>query len=142
MIRTATSHVIDASSQLDGVTVSKWDNKNGREVQVLAGTGHGVASNKWSKSNPCMCAEILGEWRKKIVTRTRDGKEIRIITATFPTEYRIYTLTHDPIYRLGVEWQNVAYIQPAHTGFFLGHGTALLPPRPNTTTERARRGEP
>jgi len=37
---------------------------------------------------------------------------------------------HDPIYRLGVTWQNVAYNQPAHTGFFLGHGMKA-PPRPN-----------
>jgi hypothetical protein len=29
---------------------------------------------------------------------------------------------HDPVYRLGVAWQNVAYNQPAHPGFFLGEG--------------------
>jgi hypothetical protein len=28
----------------------------------------------------------------------------------------------DPIYRLGVAWQNVAYNQPAHLGFYLGAG--------------------
>ena len=32
------------------------------------------------------------------------------------------TLMHDPVYRLGVAWQNVAYNQPPHTSFFLGHG--------------------
>ena len=29
---------------------------------------------------------------------------------------------HDPVYRLGVAWQNVAYNQPRHTGFYLGTG--------------------
>ncbi len=29
---------------------------------------------------------------------------------------------HDPLYRLGVAWQNVAYNQPAHPGFYLGDG--------------------
>ncbi len=28
---------------------------------------------------------------------------------------------HDPVYRLSVAWQNVAYNQPPHTGFFLGY---------------------
>ena len=54
-----------------------------------------------------------------------------------PTEYRLHTLMHDPVYRLGVAWQNVSYNQPAHTGFYLGHGMKL-PPKPNITTDRAR----
>jgi hypothetical protein len=31
---------------------------------------------------------------------------------------------HDPIYRLAIAWQNVAYNQPPHPGFFLGDGMA------------------
>lgn len=30
------------------------------------------------------------------------------------------TLMHDPVYRLGIAWQNVAYNQPPHTGLHLG----------------------
>lgn len=29
---------------------------------------------------------------------------------------------HDPIYRLAIAWQNVAYNQPPHPGFFIGDG--------------------
>jgi len=115
---------------LDGVTISKWDYENGREVRLLDGGMQGLASNNGSKSNPCLCADILGDWREEVVARTRDGKELRIYPTTIPTELRIHTLMHDPIYRLGVTWQNVAYNQPAHTGFFLGHGMKA-PPRPN-----------
>jgi hypothetical protein len=32
------------------------------------------------------------------------------------------TLMHGPVYRLSICWQNVAYNQPAHTGFYLGDG--------------------
>jgi hypothetical protein len=36
---------------------------------------------------------------------------------------------HDPTYRLGIAWQNVAYNQPPHPGFFLGHNMEK-PPTP------------
>jgi hypothetical protein len=28
----------------------------------------------------------------------------------------------DPVYRLGIAWQNTAYNQPPHTSYFLGTG--------------------
>ena len=96
----------------------------------------GCASNNGSKRNPCLIADILGDWREEVIWRTRNGKELRIFTSTFPTEHRLYTLLHDPIYRLGVAWQNVAYNQPPHTGFFLGHGMDR-PPRPAIVTRPA-----
>jgi rhamnogalacturonan endolyase len=37
----------------------------------------------------------------------------------------------DPQYRLSIAWQNVAYNQPPHPGFFFGEGMKT-PPRPNT----------
>jgi rhamnogalacturonan endolyase len=45
----------------------------------------------------------------------------------------MYTLMHDPVYRLSVAWQSVAYNQPPHTGFYLGEGMAP-PPRPAIVT--------
>jgi hypothetical protein len=45
------------------------------------------------------------------------------------------TLMHGPVYRLGVAWQNVAYNQPAHPGFYLGEGMAAGP-RPAIRTIR------
>ena len=123
---------------LDGVTVSKWDHLKSREDRLFNGGDHGVASNNGSKSNPCLCADILGDWREEIIARTRDGKELRIFTTTIPTEHRIHTLVHDPIYRLGVAWQNVSYNQPAHTGFYLGHGMKLPVSKPHITTDRVK----
>jgi hypothetical protein len=39
---------------------------------------------------------------------------------------------HDPQYRLAIAWQNVAYNQPPHPGFFLGAGMKPAP-RPHIT---------
>ena len=61
--------------------------------------------------------------------RTADNRALRIYTTTIPTEHRIPTLMHDPQYRLSIAWQNVAYNQPPHTGFYLGEGMEP-PPRP------------
>ncbi|HPR61594.1 MAG TPA: hypothetical protein PLF35_11640, partial [Prolixibacteraceae bacterium] len=58
------------------------------------------------------------------------NKAIRIYTTTLPSKRRLYTLMHDPIYRLSIAWQNVGYNQPPHTGFFIGHNMPE-PPVPN-----------
>jgi rhamnogalacturonan endolyase len=114
---------------LDGVTIAKWDYETSREIKLFSGADFNCVSNNGTKANPCLCADILGDWREELVARTRDNKELRIFTTTVPTEHRLYTLMHDTVYRLSVAWQNVAYNQPAHPGFYLGHGMAP-PPRP------------
>ena len=118
---------------LDGVTILKWDFEASREKRLFSGGDFDCVSNNGSKSNPCLCADILGDWREEIIARTRDNRELRIFTTTIPTEHRLRTLMHDPVYRLGVAWQNVSYNQPAHTGFYLGTDMTP-PPRPNIRT--------
>ena len=71
----------------------------------------------------------VGDWREEVVWRTRDNRELRIYTTTIPTPRRMYTLMHDPPYRLSVAWQNVAYNQPTQPGFYLGEDMQQ-PPRP------------
>jgi rhamnogalacturonan endolyase len=124
----------DLSRELfNGVTVTKWDHLAGRELPVFSGADWGCASNNGSKSNPCLLADLLGDWREEIVARTRDNSELRIFTTTVPTPHRMVTLLHDPVYRLAVAWQNAGYNQPPHPGFFLGEGMAP-PPRPRVVT--------
>jgi rhamnogalacturonan endolyase len=107
---------------LDGVTIRKWDFENARETPLFSAADFLCVSNNGSKSNPCLCADILGDWREELIVRTRDNRELRIFTTTIPTEHRLRTLMHDPVYRLGIAWQNVGYNQPAHPGFYLGAG--------------------
>jgi rhamnogalacturonan endolyase len=112
-----------------GAYIDKWDYVNGTVSRLLNGADYNCVTNNGSKANPCLCADIFGDWREEVIWRTTDGNELRIFTTTIPTEHRIYTLMHDPVYRLAVVWQNVAYNQPAHTGFYLGE-SMKSPPRP------------
>lgn len=127
----------DASAgDLDGVTIFKWDYENSRQNELFSGTDYDCVSNNGSKSNPCLCADIVGDWREELMCRTRDNRELRIFTTTIPAARRCYTFMHDPVYRLGIACQNVAYNQPAHTGFYRGEGMAP-PPRPAIVTPSA-----
>jgi len=95
---------------LDGNRISKWNWQESTEINLV--TAENCAANNSSKSTPCLCADIFGDWREEVIWRTTDGKELRIYTTTIPTEHRLSTLMHDPIYRLSVAYQNVGYNQP------------------------------
>ena len=105
-------------------------NRIERYGQGVIFTAEGCQSNNGSKSTPALSADIWGDWREELILRTSDNKELRIFTTTIPTEYRMYTLMHDPVYRNGIAWQNVGYNQPPHLGFWLGAGVDKAP-RPN-----------
>ncbi|WFR65457.1 rhamnogalacturonan lyase [Paenibacillus amylolyticus] len=113
---------------LDSNRIDKWNYANSTTVNLL--TASGVSSNNGTKSTPSLQADLFGDWREEVVWRTNDSSALRIYTTTAVTDKRIYTLMHDPVYRLGVAWQNVAYNQPPHTGFYLGEGMNT-PPIPN-----------
>jgi rhamnogalacturonan endolyase len=65
-----------------------------------------------------------------IGVKNYDNQSLRIYTTTIPTEYRNFTLMHDPQYRLSIAWQNDGYNQPPHTGFYFGFGMKKAP-KPN-----------
>ncbi|NWJ52917.1 MAG: rhamnogalacturonan lyase [Bacteroidetes bacterium] len=98
---------------LDGNHIDKY--KQGRLF-----TAKGCISNNGTKSTPVLCADLFGDWREEVIFRTADNQNLRIYTTTIPTNHRIFTLMHDPQYRLGVATENVGYNQPPHTGFYLG----------------------
>ena len=122
---------------LNSNRISKWKWEIGTETNLV--TAAHCDSNNGTKSTPCLCADILGDWREEVIWRTTDCKELRIYTTTIPTEHRLYTLMHDPIYRLSVAYQNVGYNQPTQTGFYLGDGMSP-PPRPAIVTRDRKRG--
>jgi rhamnogalacturonan endolyase len=118
---------------LNGNAITKWNWEKGAMDRIL--TAEGCTSNNGSKSTPALSADLFGDWREEVIFRTRDNKELRIFTTTIPTQHRLPTLMHDPQYRLAIAWQNVAYNQPPHPGFFLGDGMKT-PPRPRITTKK------
>lgn len=87
---------------LNGVEISKWDYESGREHRIFDGRAEGIVSNNGSKSNPCLSADILGDWREELIARTADSSELRIYITTVPTDHRFVTLMHDPTYRLSI----------------------------------------
>ncbi|MEO3774167.1 cellulose binding domain-containing protein [Micromonospora sp. B9E7] len=111
---------------LDGTAVDKYG--TGGDTRLL--TGSSVASNNGTKSTPALSGDILGDWREEVVWRTSDSRALRIYSTPTPTSTRIYTLMHDPQYRVAIAWQNTAYNQPPHPGFFIGNGMAD-PPTPD-----------
>jgi rhamnogalacturonan endolyase len=129
---------------LDGTTISDWNYATrGRQNLVSSTTGSagsfnntsGLSSNNGSKSTPALSADILGDWREEVIWRRSDNTALQIWTTATPAANRIYTLMHDPKYRLDVAWQNVAYNQPPHPGFFLGAGMTEPPVPPIYTVQ-------
>jgi rhamnogalacturonan endolyase len=73
-----------------------------------------------TKSTPNLQADLFGDWREEIILWSReDGATVNIFTTNEPTDYRVPTLMHDHVYRMGIAWQNVAYNQPPHLGYYL-----------------------
>ena len=73
-----------------------------------------------TKATPCLQADFLGDWREELILWNKnDPSEINIYTTWTPTEYAVPTLMHDHVYRMGVAWQNTAYNQPPHLGYYL-----------------------
>jgi len=114
---------------LDRAQVMKY-NWQQRTCDVLLRLD-GCRFNNGTKQNPCLAADILGDWREEIIARTEDSSELRIFTTPHPTPYRINCLLEDIPYRLSVATQNVGYNQPSEPGFYLGEGMT------NTTSNAA-----
>lgn len=116
------------SEILNGVNISKWNYDSSRAEKIFDARDEGCASNNGTKANPSLSADILGDWREELICRTADSKELRIYSTAIPTNMKLYTLMHNPQYRLSIAWQNVAYNQPPHVSYFLGQGMKLPPP--------------
>ncbi len=104
--------------------IQKWNGKeavalplsNGKQLFEM---GHSVSCN-WSKATPNLQADILGDWREEVIYWDEsDASHLNIFTTNTPTDYRVPTLMHDHVYRMGVAWQNVGYNQPPHLGYYL-----------------------
>ena len=122
----------DLSTQiLDGV-----DYVNEKHVGVINDRSHGVmlqpegmATNNGTKGNPCLVADLFGDFREELILRREDDCAIRIYMNTEITKHKLFTLMHDIQYRTGVAWQNNCYNQPCYTKFYLAsdmHWSAVL----------------
>jgi hypothetical protein len=86
-------------------------------------TAGGTRTNNGTKGNPSLVADVLGDWREELLVRTADSSAIRLYTSTEVTDRKLYTLMHDPQYRVEVARQQTTYNQPAYPSFHLGADT-------------------
>ena len=110
---------------LDDVSIIKWN----KSATNTLGLGFGrfalrtfgkPASCNSTKATPCLTADLFGDWREEVVFwSTNDSCTINIYSSGYETKYRVPTLMHDHLYRMGVAWENVAYNQPPHLGYYL-----------------------
>lgn len=102
--------------------VMKYDYVNKKKVTQYNLSTYGVVSNNSTKRNPCLTADLWGDWREEIIMRSSDNTQLVIFNTTIESEHKIYCLMHDPVYRCAIAWQNTAYNQPPHPGYYLGVG--------------------
>lgn len=101
---------------LDGGKMDKWG--IGRIYPISGKNFYDLgASCNGTKATPNLLADIFGDWREEVVLHS--DTSLVIVTSNVETDYRVPTLMHDHVYRMGIAWQNVAYNQPPHLGYYL-----------------------
>ena len=102
---------------LDGTTISNW---NGKSYDTTSLSQNGSSSCNSTKATPNLQADLFGDWREEVILWSqKDNATLNIFTTNTPTTYRVPTLMHDHTYRMGICWQNTAYNQPPHLGYYL-----------------------
>jgi rhamnogalacturonan endolyase len=104
-----------------GGKIEKWNSTTKSVDRFLNLYGiNNTTLNNYTKANPCLSADIFGDWREEIITRSStDPSVVNIIVSNYTTPYRVYTLMHDLQYRESIAWQNVGYNQPPHLSYYL-----------------------
>ncbi len=95
--------------------ITSW---NGERMERIFRT-EGCVSINGTKANPCLQADILGDWREELVMAREDNEALRVFVSDIPSEHSLMTLMHDPVYRSAVAAEQTAYNQPPHVGFNL-----------------------
>ena len=105
---------------LDRHAVLKWNWTEKRIDTLKDFRAEGCTFNNGTKQNPCLSADILGDWREEVIVRDRESSELRIYSTTLPTAYRFPTFMLDIPYRVSVAAENVGYNQPPEQSFYVG----------------------
>ncbi len=108
----------DAQDELlDGTTITKYGGSTlgvGSSSNATSGQ-----SNNSTKATPNLSVDLFGDWREELIVRNSTDDALNIYSTATTTNYRVPTLMHDHTYRMGIAWQNVAYNQPPHLGYYL-----------------------
>ena len=104
---------------LDGNTLDYWNGSSWIRLMTFSNYGNSSTCNG-TKKTPNLQADLFGDWREELILwDSSNSSTLNIFTTNIPTDYRVPTLMHDHTYRMAVAWQNTAYNQPPHLGFYL-----------------------
>ena len=99
-------------------TIQTWSDNKVSELTRL--TDHNSRTCNTTKSTPCLQADIFGDWREEVIMWDgSDAAHLNVFTTNYETNFAVPTLMHDHVYRMGIAWQNTAYNQPPHIGYYL-----------------------
>lgn len=111
--------LLDVAGSGNGAIIDKWNGNGATRLFSVYNVNNSVAING-TKAVPNLSADLFGDFREEIIYLNKSNPgQINLFTTTIPSRHRVYTLMHDPHYRVSVAWQNVAYNQPPHLGYFL-----------------------
>ena len=101
--------------------IQKWNGSSFTNIiSFYSDTYNNAQTANYTKATPCLQADILGDWREELIMwNKKDSAEVMLFSTWTPTDYAVPTLMHDHVYRMGVAWQNTAYNQPPHLGYYL-----------------------
>ncbi len=109
-----TTQVTDGKEYLTGEKCGVINDITHGEMLIPEGT----ATNNGTKGNPCLVADLFGDFRDEIVLRLADDSALRIYINTDITEHKLFTPLNDIQYRTAVAWQNNCYNQPGYVSYY------------------------
>jgi len=115
-----TRSITDEFSGDDGVHINKWNGASCSLTELMK-TGSGTRITQ-------TIADILGDWREELVIGL--PKEVRVYSTTIPAGNRLYTLMHNPLYRLNVGQSAQRNFGTGLPDYYLGTGMTT-PPAPD-----------
>ena len=101
--------------------IQKWNGSSFTNVLSFYSSTYNYAQScNYTKATPCLQADLIGDWREELVMwNKKDSSQVMLYTTWTSTAYAVPTLMHDHVYRMGISWQNTAYNQPPHLGYYL-----------------------
>ena len=100
--------------------ITKWNGSSLTTLREFGSSYRNPQTCNSTKATPCLQADFLGDWREELVMwNNGNPAEILIFTTNVASNYSVPTLMHDHTYRMGICWQNTAYNQPPHLGYYL-----------------------
>lgn len=111
------------AEHFDGDRIQKFNDDNIAFERLL--TFNDVAFNNTTKRNPCLQADLFGDWREELILRRADNSALRVFMSLAPTDYMFTTFLQDHQYRMAVAWQNTGYNQPPHQSYYIGYDMDL-----------------